>query len=721
MQSRQTRDDTNPNRDPSDDERTNPLYYDRSRDRPVAQKDPIEQSWLAPLPRVTMSRRIVWFGRPSAAAAAAAPNTTSSTRKPTSKSKSPEHVQLAVVFKDIATYRPYKPGAGPRLRPVTLLPVHDSTAYIRDEFFVPHTLSEDGKKRLQYVVGWTDLPAARLVVDAERIADYVSPLAYEEWCAARAAERDEEERRKEEEENVRAVAEAEARERGIGLRNGAVKETSPVTEDTTARTGGKRKRRTKAEMEAARAATPAEEGEKRRPGRPRKHAPSLSTPSKARLEEFGGLETEAEPETENPDDEEAIFRQLNGDLSVAEDEYDSGEASSVRTGLEPPTKKQRTISPGAPLSRLLPGIETDSSRSTPFDSSRGATSSPALPPLPNPARSVPLSAFPSVPQASANYTSTPPATVKKVTPIMPPMPPKRSLLSLRDPPPSSAASHPPSSKSQTPASKPWQRPPNMKETAIKPPINGTAVKSKPRTESAPAAIPTPQTNTTPAKTPTPRTGFTPLAQSSRPWSASQAVKNATTLTPTQPLKSVQHAPPSSATPKSRSARQQKRSAAQDLDPDRDELAENRYEVLRLEGLQVRQVHNKPIRFFAVRWKGRWPPGQNPTWEPEENIPLDMVRKYLLANPTAARKGTTGTLDKYLTPNWSQRKFSSVSEAFEGGVPDAAAGEAGDDVAVEEEDEGEGGEDEKGEENGVGDEMLLVTDEPPPTVRPTLSW
>ncbi|KAJ3962624.1 hypothetical protein N0V92_000608 [Colletotrichum tropicale] len=450
-----------------------------------------------------MSRRTtVWFGRPSPTSRQ--PNTTSSS----------SHVELAVVFKDIATYRPYTPGTGPPLRPITLVPVRDSTAYIRDEFFVPPPLSQDGKKRLQYVVGWSDLPAARLVVDAECVADYVSPAAYEDWCAARAAERDEEERRREEEENVRAVAEAEARERGmLVLRNG-VKDT-PRKDVVT----GKRKRRTKAEMAAARAETPVEGDGKRKPGRPKKSAPSLSTPSKARLEEFRELETEVEGGTETPDDEEAIFRQLNGDEpasaadSLAEEEYDSREEGVMSMGLEPP----------------------------------------------------------------------------------------------------------------------------------------------------------------------------------RPEHALRFVKRSYELTSI--AASTSH-----------------------IKSHRDELSDV-YEVLRLEGLQIRHVRGKPVRYFAVRWKGNWPPDQNPTWEPESNIPRYMTKKYLLNNPTPVKgKNGNGTLDKYLSPGWSQRKYSSVSEAFEGGDPEvAAAQEVQDEEAMEDEEE------EEGEGEGEGDEMLVVTDEPLPRVQPTLSW
>uniref|UniRef100_L2G933 Chromo domain-containing protein n=1 Tax=Colletotrichum fructicola (strain Nara gc5) TaxID=1213859 RepID=L2G933_COLFN len=528
-----------------------------------------------------MSRRTtVWFGRPSPTSRQ--PNTTSSS----------SHVELAVVFKDIATYRPYT--------------VRDSTAYIRDEFFVPPPLSQDGKKRLQYIVGWSDLPvppplsqdgkkrlqyivgwsdlpAARLVVDAERVTDYVSPAAYEDWCAARAAERDEEERRREEEENVRAVAEAEARERGmLVLRNG-VKDT-PRKDVVT----GKRKRRTKAEMAAARAETPVEGHGKRKPGRPKKGAPSLSTPSKARLEEFRELETEAEGGTETPDDEEAIFRQLNGDEpvsaadSLAEEEYDSREEGAMPS-LEPPVKKRRRISPGPTLSRLLPGTSTTASTSHITSSSTTTSNIPSR--------------------------------------------------------------------------------------------------------------------------------FTPAAQSATPWSLSRPPPP-----PSQPINPTESAATPKPKPKLLPKPSPSKSTINVLDPDRDELSDV-YEVLRLEGLQIRHVRGKPVRYFAVRWKGNWPPDQNPTWEPESNIPRYMTKKYLLNNPTPVKgKNGNGTLDKYLSPGWSQRKYSSVSEAFEGGDPEvAAAQEVQDEEAMEDEEE------EEGEGEGEGDEMLVVTDEPPPRVQPTLSW
>ncbi|KAJ0146927.1 hypothetical protein CTA2_856, partial [Colletotrichum tanaceti] len=315
-----------------------------------------------------MSRpsRLVWFGRPTACGSKSTSKSATGTPSNRRRSKTPGDLrELAIVFEDLPTYRRYRPGTGPRLRPITLVPVRDTTAYIRDEFFVPPALSADGKKHLKYIVGWTDLPAARLQVDAERICDYVSPMAYEEWCAARAAERDEEARRIEEEENVRAVAEAEARQKGIILDNGA-----------RGRRGTKRRRQDAVEANTPPTATAPATGEKKKRGRPQKGVPSLSMPSKSMIpEDFDELDAEGDMgmDIDEEAEERAIFQQLVGEEPASvEESCDSGELSSARARSEPPTKKRRTRSARPTLSRLLSDFETDSSsRSTPFDSSSG--------------------------------------------------------------------------------------------------------------------------------------------------------------------------------------------------------------------------------------------------------------------------------------------------------------------------------------------------------------
>src|SRR6266566_2003327 len=92
----------------------------------------------------------------------------------------------------------YHRDSGPPLAPITLLPPHDSTAYIIDKFehWIPDNNGKIQHKRLKYLIGWTDLPAARLALAANDVLDYVSPAALEEWEYRQSLERDEDERQK---------------------------------------------------------------------------------------------------------------------------------------------------------------------------------------------------------------------------------------------------------------------------------------------------------------------------------------------------------------------------------------------------------------------------------------------------------------------------------------------------------------------------------------------
>lgn len=79
----------------------------------------------------------------------------------------------------------YVPNSGPPLCRLDLLPAADSTAYIDDRILLPPAgLAADGRplpKRMKYIIGWHDLPAARLLVPAMNVLDYVSPCALEDW------------------------------------------------------------------------------------------------------------------------------------------------------------------------------------------------------------------------------------------------------------------------------------------------------------------------------------------------------------------------------------------------------------------------------------------------------------------------------------------------------------------------------------------------------------
>ncbi|KAK3395436.1 hypothetical protein B0T20DRAFT_418773 [Sordaria brevicollis] len=106
-----------------------------------------------------------------------------------------------------------------------------------------------------------------------------------------------------------------------------------------------------------------------------------------------------------------------------------------------------------------------------------------------------------------------------------------------------------------------------------------------------------------------------------------------------------------------------------------------------------------VHRYLVLWEGDWPPDQNPTWEPEENIEdQSLIKKYLKKKQAGAIKPPKKTQRSMLSYFSSQPQYSSVAEAFEGDIdelqPEAAA------AAVAHDSDSDDG----------GDE-LLVTEEP----------
>ena len=104
-----------------------------------------------------------------------------------------------------------------------------------------------------------------------------------------------------------------------------------------------------------------------------------------------------------------------------------------------------------------------------------------------------------------------------------------------------------------------------------------------------------------------------------------------------------------------------------------------FAVKRLEGTREFIIKGKPVRHYLVRWEGDWPPDQNPTWEPEENVPSSLVRKFLRKN------GMMG-LDGQMDDPWPERRYSSVTEVFEDPVLENTGQENGEVDSSEEDDE-----------------------------------
>ncbi|KAK8089033.1 chromo domain-containing protein [Apiospora hydei] len=94
-----------------------------------------------------------------------------------------------------------------------------------------------------------------------------------------------------------------------------------------------------------------------------------------------------------------------------------------------------------------------------------------------------------------------------------------------------------------------------------------------------------------------------------------------------------------------------------------------WEVKRLEGHRISDVDGQLVRFFKVRWEGDWPPSENPTWEPEENLHPELVKQYLKKKAKAER-ADTDFMSPLPIPPRPPRKYSSVAEAFEGEIEES---------------------------------------------------
>ncbi|KAH6854123.1 hypothetical protein B0I37DRAFT_22489 [Chaetomium sp. MPI-CAGE-AT-0009] len=79
--------------------------------------------------------------------------------------------------------RRYVPGSGPPPPPISLVPPRDSTAYIIDQFILPtdKDMTETSRRLVHYHIGFTDLPAVKLLIPCNKVLDYVSPRELEDW------------------------------------------------------------------------------------------------------------------------------------------------------------------------------------------------------------------------------------------------------------------------------------------------------------------------------------------------------------------------------------------------------------------------------------------------------------------------------------------------------------------------------------------------------------
>jgi hypothetical protein len=64
-----------------------------------------------------------------------------------------------------------------------LVPPRDSTAYIIDQFVLPtdKDMTATSRRLIHYHIGFTDLPAVKILISCNKVLDYVSPRELEDW------------------------------------------------------------------------------------------------------------------------------------------------------------------------------------------------------------------------------------------------------------------------------------------------------------------------------------------------------------------------------------------------------------------------------------------------------------------------------------------------------------------------------------------------------------
>ncbi|RYP44353.1 hypothetical protein DL768_009174 [Monosporascus sp. mg162] len=437
--------------------------------------------------------------------------------------------------------RPYRPGDGPTLAPITLALKRDTDAFIVDKRVLPgEPIHGELKLEMYYVVGWPDLPAGRVVINAKHIYDYVSPRTLEDFEYKLTIEREEEQERQETEEAKRRTETA-----AKAAASSTIATPKTPKEPTLTVKGKKRGRPSKADLLARSVAQQTSVDENVEVPLPpmSTSGPSLSTPQKklatatlatVDTDDAEGIDEREEEAADIEDDSDtAIFNQLYLEATAF---GKSREASiqEVREDEIPP--KLQVAPPQKPINGK-PGLST-----------------------------------PSRPRPQHQTSQTGPASHSKSVPTQ--------------------------------------------------------------------------------KTTLQHYGFTPAGRSSRIWpSPSPKPAHGTVKAdPDIPLET-----PTT----SKSSRKRKRVVSD----------EPLWEVERLEGDKTEEVDGMQTRFFKVLWKGDWAPDENPTWEPEENIPRKLIKMYLrhkVGKSDARSPSVKGShTPKAKHPSPPVRKYSSVAEAFEG--------------------------------------------------------
>ncbi|TRX90072.1 hypothetical protein FHL15_008991 [Xylaria flabelliformis] len=599
----------------------------------------------------------------------------------------------------------YRPGDGPALAPIRLCLEDDTGAFIVDKRVLPgKPVNGELKLELYYVVGWPDLPAARVAILATKILEYVSPRTLEDWEYECLLEKDKEREKQEVAQKIKQEERAKAHAASVSV-------MGTPTPDSGIPGQKRRGRPSKAEMLARRIAQQASFGDDELANVPLPSAgtsgPSLSTPKKSLARAVTHMDID------KTDINDAILKQLQGGSETERESDNESQAGQDLAELDEPYTMARpdTDTMFTSLDSFLPAHP-----------SRGYAEF-LIPNLPSPTQQDPAQSVPSIPisfsrpnsknsQLSRQKTQlTTPVPVpayprkseknifiplgKSITPVPPPSlpprakPPKQAhAISVTPiPAPSCSISEPkpllkvphgvgftptpipaPAWPEQTPQVfhgttctpiPPPSYPPPLRESATKPELKKT---HKAYTPNPPPPPPKPseelrKISYTPIPPPRPFsitesskwTGFTPAGQGPR----NQGTRVEAQVERNEPRTTSKNATPGA---KSSSSRKKKQSQPEE---------EQAWEVKRLEDDKVIEINGELIRHFKVRWVGKWPPGQNPTWEPEENISEPLIRKYLKDKAAKVSQEGSSPRKPEKPPPTLKRKYSSVAEAFQG--------------------------------------------------------
>jgi len=579
----------------------------------------------------------------------------------TSKRRPRERIEISIPL-----LKRYVRNSAPPQPPISLLPARDSDAFIIDKVVHPVTavIDKDVQRRACYIIGWPDLPAARVMISCTRALDYVSPWEMENWEYKDALRREEEEFEK----DTAAAMLASAAEMP-----GAAAE--PVKK--------RRGRPPRAALQDQPPPTPILGAEDRKLIAQKKAAgPSLSTPPKRRWEELLPDEEEEEevPEEGYDDSDEAIPQQLG-----VEDR--EGTTESTAEGAErrgPKLDKSARIAPATP-SRWA-GEDTDSD-----DSDQASLASFNGPPRRG------MTAGMGHSKLLSDHSPMPPAKRVKLRSAPSPLrlsPGQEVSLEARTSP-SESGGPTSSAASLSEQTRPARHINKLRNT---PKLQSLMLSQKKR--SLGNSRNTPVRNLTATAPVNGRPGAAPSSATPTPRAIEHRIappiqsttlahpKSAKQVSPSHNGLTTQSPPLPTASRRKKTDKPQK---AVGID-----VEESAWDIKGLEGDKiVEDEDGAHVRYFKVRWKGDWPPDQNPTWEPEHNISKGAVRAYLKKKAQRSGEASSATPKKSLKQNtlppWiGHKKFSSVSEAFADGedveMAEPALMEHDDAVAVESGDE-----------------------------------